>query len=153
MWFVCKLILFYCSVFKYKVSCVFGEKLGKCLVNHTFISVLKLYIVTLRSLHLYWVDISNKLHIHVHPWHRLSIIKMLFFLRYHVGFTYYRHCQRRAEENAELRCTIEGYKEQIAEISKQLGWAFLRTKCIIDIEVKNRFLSSSAKFIFSLKVS
>ena len=46
-------LFFYCRVFKYKVSCVFGEKLGKCLVNHTFISVLKLYIVTLRSLHLY----------------------------------------------------------------------------------------------------
>jgi hypothetical protein len=56
-------------------------------------------------------------------------------LRCHVGFTYYRQCQRGAEENAEPRCTIERYKEQIAEMSKQLGWASLKTKCIIDIEV------------------
>ena len=30
-------------------------------------------------------------------------------------------CERGAEENAELRCTNEHYKEQIAEMSKQLG--------------------------------
>ena len=60
---------------------------------------------------------------------------MLFFLRYHVGFTYYRQCQRGAEEIAQLRCNIEHSEEQIAEMSKQLGWASLKTKCIIDIEV------------------
>jgi len=43
------------------------------------------------------------------------------FLRCHVGFNYYRQWQRGAEENAELRCTIERDKEQIAEMSKQLS--------------------------------
>ena len=43
------------------------------------------------------------------------------FLRYYVGFNYYSQWQRGAEENAELRGTIERDKEQIAEMSKQLG--------------------------------
>jgi hypothetical protein len=39
-----------------------------------------------------------------------------------------------AEENVKLRCTIEHYKKQMAEMSKQLGWALFKTKCIIYIE-------------------
>ena len=34
----------------------------------------------------------------------------------------YRQLQRRTEENAGLRGTIERYKEQIADMSKQLEW-------------------------------
>jgi hypothetical protein len=45
----------------------------------------------------------------------------MFFLRWHVAFTYYRQWRTVAEENTKLRCTIEHYKKQMAEMSKQLG--------------------------------
>ena len=101
---------YYCSVFKYKVSCVFGEKLGKCLV-------FKLDIVR-HCAYIEYILVIHYIYMYVHD--VLSIIKM-FFLRCHVAFTYYRQWQTVAEENAKLRCTIEHYKKQMAEMSKQLG--------------------------------
>ena len=37
------------------------------------------------------------------------------------SFTCYRQWQKWTEENAKHRCTIERYKEQVADMSKQLG--------------------------------
>jgi hypothetical protein len=43
-----------------------------------------------------------------------------YFCKCYFSSFYYRPLQRRTEENAGLRGTIGGYKEQIADMSKQL---------------------------------
>jgi hypothetical protein len=43
-----------------------------------------------------------------------------YFCKCYFSSSYYRPLQRRTEENAELRGTIERYKEEIANMSKQL---------------------------------
>ena len=43
-----------------------------------------------------------------------------YFCKCYFSSSYYRQWQRSTEENAGLRGTIEGYKEQIADMSKQL---------------------------------
>jgi hypothetical protein len=45
----------------------------------------------------------------------------LCFFKYYFRSTCYRQWQKGTEENAKQRCTIERYKEQIADMSKQLG--------------------------------
>ena len=51
----------------------------------------------------------------------LNSITDFVYLKSYCDYTYYRRWQREAEENAEQRCTIERYNEQIADMSKQLG--------------------------------
>jgi hypothetical protein len=43
-----------------------------------------------------------------------------YFCKCYFSSSYYREWQRSTEENAGLRGTIEGYKEEIADMSKQL---------------------------------
>ena len=45
-----------------------------------------------------------------------------YFCKCYFSSSYYRTLQGRIEENAELRGTIERYKEEIADMSKQLEW-------------------------------
>lgn len=47
--------------------------------------------------------------------------KLIFFSKCYFRSTCYRQWQNGTEENAKQRCTIERYKEQIADMSKQLG--------------------------------
>ena len=48
--------------------------------------------------------------------HHKFVFKMLFYFR----STCYRQWQTETAENEKQRCTIEHYKEQIADMSKQL---------------------------------
>ena len=51
----------------------------------------------------------------------LNSITNLVFFKCYFRSTCYRQWQKWTEENAKQRCTIERYKEQIADMSKQLG--------------------------------
>lgn len=60
---------------------------------------------------------------------RNFVFKMLFYFR----STCYRQWQKETAENAKQRCSIEHYKEHIADMSKQLGRVSLKAKCINDL--------------------
>lgn len=47
--------------------------------------------------------------------------KLILFSKCYFRSTCYRQWQKGTEENAKQRCTIESYKEQIDDMSKQLG--------------------------------